>query len=94
MSYDLNKEYRVQRVDDDTPCSLSVGSFFTIKEVIPKKYKIVTELSSCERVFTGAEIDNFARQARAGGGGKRSKKRSKKHKSKRSKKRRRKRSKK
>ena len=98
MSYDLNKEYRVKRVDDDTPCLLRLGSFITIKEVIPgrvipKKYKIETELGPCERSFTGDEIFKFVGQG--GGGNRRSKRKSKRSKhSKRSKKRRRKRSKK
>ena len=39
MSYELNKEYRVQRVDDDTPCSLREGGYFTIKKVIPESTK-------------------------------------------------------
>ena len=86
MSYNLDQEYTVRRVDHTTPCSLHLGARFTIKEVIPK-YKIRTELDTCEKIFTGEEIAKFERIA-GGGGNRRSKrKRCRSKRKKRSKKR-------
>ena len=81
MSYNLDQEYRVQRVDEDTPCSLHPGDNFTIKEVIPErviperiipeKYKIKTDLGDCVMSLTGDEIAKLVELR--GGGNRRSK---------------------
>ena len=83
MSYNLNQEYTVRRVNDETPCSLRPGAHFTIKEVIPEKiipekiipkmYKIETDLGTCAMSLTGEDIAKFV--SRAGGGGNRRSKR-------------------
>ena len=87
MSYNLNQEYTVGRVNDETPCSLRPGARFTIKEFTPEKYKIETELGTCAMSLTGEDIAKFVRSA-GGGGNRRSKrKRCRSKRKKRSKKR-------
>ena len=89
MSYILNKEYRV--LYEDNPCSLSMGSYITINEVIPEKvipekYKIDSDLP-CDMSFTRDEIERLVGKPQGGGNRRSKRKRCRSKRKKRSKRR-------